>query len=188
MAATASKVVKSAAPRKPPNAGKGRKKGTPNKVPAAIKEAIGLALDGFAPRIPELLEEVAKKDAARALEIVAKLSEYAVPKLNRAHITAGAMTLGDLVLQSFAMGDLPPPAALPSVPVSVPSRPAPAPAPAPISHPPHFEEQPYLPPARKAQEQAPRQSLLQTCYRPHRLFDEPPTGPAETQYDPLEKF
>lgn len=40
--ATATKVVKSA---KPPNAGKGRKAGTPNKTTAALKEAILLAAE-----------------------------------------------------------------------------------------------------------------------------------------------
>lgn len=36
----ASKVLKSAGKRKPPNAGKGRKKGVPNKSTAACKEAL----------------------------------------------------------------------------------------------------------------------------------------------------
>lgn len=41
--AEASKVVRSGA--KPPNAGKGRKKGVPNKVTGALKEMILAALD-----------------------------------------------------------------------------------------------------------------------------------------------
>lgn len=80
--------------------GPGRPRGSTNKVPAEIKKAIGLALDGFAPRIPGLLEEVAKKDPARALEIVARLSEYAVPKLSRLHATSSGLTLEQLVLAS----------------------------------------------------------------------------------------
>ena len=79
--AAASKVVRSATPRKPPNAGKGRKKGVPNRVPAQLKEALRLALDGFATEIPTLLQKVARKDPARALELVARLGEYVVPTL-----------------------------------------------------------------------------------------------------------
>lgn len=39
-----SKVVKSAV--RPPNAGKGRKKGVPNKTTVAVKEALALAFEG----------------------------------------------------------------------------------------------------------------------------------------------
>lgn len=104
-----SKVLAPAATRrKPPNAGKGRVKGVPNKVTGQIKTAIADALDGFAPRIPALLDEVAGKDAARALEIVAKLAEFAVPKLTRGHLTAQAVTLEQLIA-----GDPASPLALP---------------------------------------------------------------------------
>ena len=41
----ASRVVPSAAVRRPPNAGKGRIKGVPNKVTASIKSAISEAFD-----------------------------------------------------------------------------------------------------------------------------------------------
>lgn len=43
---TASKQVPSAEKRKPPAAGKGRKKGTPNKVTGEVKQMILDALDG----------------------------------------------------------------------------------------------------------------------------------------------
>jgi hypothetical protein len=41
-----SKVVKPAGRPKPPNAGKGRKKGVPNKSTASVKEALALAFQG----------------------------------------------------------------------------------------------------------------------------------------------
>lgn len=44
MAAT-SKVVRNAGRRRPPNAGKGRKKGVPNKVTASVKAALMEAFD-----------------------------------------------------------------------------------------------------------------------------------------------
>lgn len=43
----ASKVVKPAANRRPPNAGKGRVKGVPNKTTMAVKEALSLAFEGI---------------------------------------------------------------------------------------------------------------------------------------------
>lgn len=95
--AAASKVVRSATPRKPPNAGKGRKKGVPNRVPAQLKEALRLALDGFATEIPTLLQKVARKDPARALELVARLGEYVVPKLGRTEHSLRGRTLEELV-------------------------------------------------------------------------------------------
>lgn len=48
-----SKVVKSAV--RPPNAGKGRKKGVPNKTTVAVKEALALAFHGRG-GVPALLE------------------------------------------------------------------------------------------------------------------------------------
>lgn len=43
----ASKEVTASGKRRPPNAGKGRPKGTPNKSTAAVKEALALAFQGL---------------------------------------------------------------------------------------------------------------------------------------------
>lgn len=54
--AKSSKVVTNGAPRiKPPNAGKGRKKGVPNKTTASVKEALVLANEGLG-GVPALIE------------------------------------------------------------------------------------------------------------------------------------
>ncbi|GGA75547.1 hypothetical protein GCM10011521_12130 [Arenimonas soli] len=84
--------------RKPPPApGPGRPKGSKNKVPAELKKALQMALDGFATEIPSLLRKVAAKDPARALELVARLGEYVVPKLGRTEHALSGATLESLV-------------------------------------------------------------------------------------------
>lgn len=47
MAASDSKQVKAGANRRPPNAGKGRAKGSKNKTTVAVKQALMLAFDGI---------------------------------------------------------------------------------------------------------------------------------------------
>jgi len=98
-----SKVVASAERPKPPNAGKGRKKGVPNKVTRDVREAIRDLLETAGPRMVEWLERVATEDPARALELVARFSEYAIPKLSRQTVRQpGAGTLEELVASSGA--------------------------------------------------------------------------------------
>lgn len=61
----------------------GRKAGTPNKKTAAIKEAFTQLLNDNLDNMGEWLERVAKTDPVKALDIMAKFSEYCIPKLNR---------------------------------------------------------------------------------------------------------
>lgn len=65
----ASKVVESA--RKPPNAGKGRKKGVPNKTTAALKDMILSALDNKGG--VEYLERQADENPTAFLSLVGKV-------------------------------------------------------------------------------------------------------------------
>lgn len=85
-AANASKVQPPTASKRPPNAGKGRKKGVPNRATSDIKAAIAAALNEFGPQLPALLRKVAQRNPARAVELVAKLAEYTLPKLGRVQI------------------------------------------------------------------------------------------------------
>lgn len=86
----ASKVVKPAA-RKPPNAGKGRIKGVPNKVTREFRETVRSLLESNADNVGKWLAKVAdgdeiaevKPDPGKALDLLAKLAEFAAPKLNR---------------------------------------------------------------------------------------------------------
>lgn len=90
----ASKVVKPAA-KKPPNAGKGRVKGVPNKVTRAFRETVTKLLEDNADNVGKWLRQVAegdeindaKPDPGKALDLMAKLAEFAAPKLSRTEHT-----------------------------------------------------------------------------------------------------
>jgi len=88
-----SKVLKPAATRpKPPNAGKGRVAGTPNKATKAFRDTITQLLENNSENVGKWLQEVAEgvggKDPApdKALDLLAKLAEFAAPKLSRAEV------------------------------------------------------------------------------------------------------
>ncbi len=52
----------------------------------AVREVIQLALDGCADMVPDWLQEVAKTDKGRAIDLYVKLAEFAIPKLTRAEV------------------------------------------------------------------------------------------------------
>jgi hypothetical protein len=90
-----SKVQRSAGKVMPPNAGKGRVKGVPNKSTSTVREAIANLLERNGENMDQWLQMVAYGDESlkvkaqpdRALEIMAKLSEYHIPKLARTEVT-----------------------------------------------------------------------------------------------------
>ena len=74
----------------PPNAGKGRAKGVPNKVTTEFRETVKQLLEDNAANVSKWLKDVAtgggdptKADPGKALDLLAKLAEYAAPKLAR---------------------------------------------------------------------------------------------------------
>lgn len=91
--------------RKPPNAGKGRPKGSVNKATATAREAIAMVADGMAPEFEKWLGKIAegtpkeldadgkpktwlvKPDPRGAAEVYLKAIEYHIPKLSRAELT-----------------------------------------------------------------------------------------------------
>ena len=59
----------------------GRQKGTPNKATKALREAYSDLLENNISRVQELFDKVADKNPQKALELLLKLSEFALPKL-----------------------------------------------------------------------------------------------------------
>ena len=74
---------------RPPNAGKGRKAGVPNKATGDVRAVFSAFVEHNADRAQELFDRVAKKDPAKALDLLARLSEFVLPKLARTEL-AGA--------------------------------------------------------------------------------------------------
>lgn len=87
------KVLKSADARpKPPAAGMGRRKGVPNKATKAFRETVNALLEQNSENVAVWLEQVATgshgKEPApeKALDLLAKLAEFAAPKLARTEV------------------------------------------------------------------------------------------------------
>lgn len=82
--------------------GGGSRKGVPNKVNAEFRETVRKLLEDNSENVGRWLALVAegdgtegsKPDPAKALDLVAKLAEYAAPKLSRleGHLSYGAET------------------------------------------------------------------------------------------------
>ena len=79
---------------RPPNAGKGRVKGVPNKSTIEFRETVTALLSDNAANVAVWLEHVAtgggnpdKADPGKALDLMAKLAEFAAPKLARTEVT-----------------------------------------------------------------------------------------------------
>jgi len=71
----------------PPNAGKGRAPGVPNKATTAFRETIQKLLESNSANVSLWLKQVAAEDPAKALDLVSKLAEYASPKLARTEVS-----------------------------------------------------------------------------------------------------
>lgn len=75
-----------AALKKPPSAGRGRKKGEINHTTRDVRMAVGLIAERNAGKIDGWLARVAKRNPAKAIDLYIKLIEYHIPKLSRQEI------------------------------------------------------------------------------------------------------
>lgn len=90
-----SKVERTGEKRIPPNAGKGRRKGVPNRSTGIVREAIANLLERNSDKMDEWLQLVAYGDESlgvkpapdKALDIMQKMAEYHIPKLARTEVT-----------------------------------------------------------------------------------------------------
>lgn len=64
----------------------GRQKGTPNKMTKEIREAYKSLIETNLENMTVWVKEIGKKNPEKAMEILLKLSEYVIPKLNRTEI------------------------------------------------------------------------------------------------------
>jgi hypothetical protein len=75
--------------------GPGRPKGVPNKATTAFRETVQQLLERNSENVALWLQQVAdgngnpdKADPGKALDLIAKLAEYAAPKLSRSEVSA----------------------------------------------------------------------------------------------------
>ena len=64
----------------------GSRKGIPNKATKEIREAFKLLVEGNLDNMKVWLSDVAEEDPEKALNILLKMSEFVVPKLQRQEI------------------------------------------------------------------------------------------------------
>ncbi len=83
---------------KPPNAGKGRVKGVPNKATADVRAAIAAFAEANVGKLQEWLDRIAKDEPARAADLFVRVLEYHVPKLSRSTIDGELTVSGTLVI------------------------------------------------------------------------------------------
>lgn len=83
---------------KPPNAGKGRVKGVPNKVTQDVRAAIAKLAEGNVERCQAWLDRIATDDPDKALDLYLKMLEYHIPKLARSEHTG--KDGGPLIIQA----------------------------------------------------------------------------------------
>ena len=113
------------APKGHPKYGGGRAKGTRNRVSQEFRETVAQLLDDNRENIGKWLAQVADgtiqilesgqvvgdpPNPGKALDLIAKLAEYAAPKLTRAEITSPAAQSGNHIQIEFIHAS--PPAAL----------------------------------------------------------------------------
>ena len=74
------------------SAKKSSRKGSPNKTTKELRDSFQFFVENNVPKFQEWIEEVAKSNPAKAIELVTSLGEYIMPKLSRTEIDADVKT------------------------------------------------------------------------------------------------
>ncbi len=88
---TLEEFVDAETPRRPPNAGKGRVAGVPNKVTSSVREIITDLLTGNREKAQGWLDKLGEKNPYRALVIYARLASMVLPRPT--HAPAASVTV-----------------------------------------------------------------------------------------------
>jgi len=75
------------------NAGKGRKKGVPNRTTAELKEIIAEFVENTAEGAQELFDRVKAKSPARALALLVQFMEFVLPKQRHSEFTGSVTSI-----------------------------------------------------------------------------------------------
>ena len=88
------------------NLSTGRPKGSPNKVTKDVRDAYKEFVEDNVGSFQAWIEEVAKTNPAKALELVANLSEYFLPKLSRSEVKQQVIEIEKTDLSKYKTEDL----------------------------------------------------------------------------------
>jgi len=78
--------------------GGGSRKGIPNKATRDVRAVFSVFVEHNAERAQELFDQVAEKDPAKALDLLAKMSEFVVPRLSRSTVDGDLGLRGKLII------------------------------------------------------------------------------------------
>lgn len=83
--------------KKPPNAGKGRRKGSVNKDTRDVRLIIAQVAERNGSKLSAWLDRVARKNPAKAIDLYLRMIEYHIPKLSRQEIVKPAPGNGRVI-------------------------------------------------------------------------------------------
>jgi hypothetical protein len=90
---------------KPPNAGKGRKKGVPNKVTREVREVLKLGIEGTADEMIAALRELLATEPSAGVRAWAAVAEFVLPKLGRTEVTGEDGGPVEFVIKDLGKGE-----------------------------------------------------------------------------------
>lgn len=82
---------------RPPNAGKGRKKGSTNKATRDVRAIIAVVAEKNVSKIDSWLARIGRKDPAKAMDLFLRMLEYHIPKLTRTEIVKDDKNVGRVI-------------------------------------------------------------------------------------------